>query len=71
MYEYRDIDNEGLSNYIRNFDFTNEIFNQPLKNKAKLYTDVLVKAFEQFVPKKIAHIRPDEPPWSNKYTRLL
>ena len=47
------------------------MFNFPIQSQAKLYTDILVGAFDKFVPKRIIQIRPNEPPWCNRYTGLL
>ena len=65
------VDVEGLNKYIKSFNFNSNIFSFPLQDQAKLYTDVLIGAFDKFVPKRTIQIRHSEPPWCNRYTRLL
>ena len=56
---------------IKNFDFQTNIFSKPLSDQPQLFTDVLTNAFSMFVPSKQVTIRPNAPPWTNTYTRLL
>ena len=61
----------GLQNYIICIDFETSVFKHPRDRQADIYTKILVNAFETFVPKRTIQIRPNDPPWCSKYTRLL
>ena len=71
IYDYKNADIDGLINYIKNFDFENTVFSHPSIDQTDIYTDVLQKAFAQFVPVKTITIRPMDQPWCTTYTRLL
>ena len=62
---------EGLTKYIKDFDFENIVFSQPINNQTEMYSEVLKQAFAKFVPIKTITIRPSDAPWCNSYTRLL
>ena len=67
----KNADFDGLTKYIKEFDFHSTVFNQPTVNQAEAYTDILKQAFAKFVPCKTVAIRPTDMPWCNSYTRLL
>ena len=71
IYDYKNADINGLTNFIKHFDFESAMFIHPTLVQAELYTEVLTDSFEQFIPCKTVAIRPNDPPWSNTYTRLL
>ena len=70
IYYYKDTDTEGLIKYIKNYNFEN-VFKSKPEDQAQIYSDVLMKAFQTFVPSQMITIRPNIPPWCNTYTRLL
>ena len=71
IYNYNDVDIIGLTNYIKNYDYDNIVFSQPIQRQAEIFNEILSNAFSQFVPCKIVNIRPNDQPWSNTFTRLL
>ena len=71
IYEYNKVNEIELINYIKNYDFQNIVFSQPLVDQPKLITTILTGAFHKFVPSKQVVIRPNAPAWTNTYTRLL
>ena len=71
IYDYKSADIEGLNDYIKNFDFENTVFNQPIINQTDIYSDILKQAFSKFVPCKTVAIRAADMAWCNTFTRLL
>ena len=71
IHDYKNIDENGLINYINNYDFEKSVFNQPVIKQAEAFTEILTEAFSKFVPTKEIIIRPTDLPWVNSYTRLL
>ena len=57
-------------NYIKNYNFEN-VFKSKPEDQAQIYSEVLIEAFQTFVPTQIITIRQNIPPWCNTYTRLL
>ena len=47
------------------------MFSKPLTDLPSLMTSLLTGVFHKFVPSKQVIIRPNAPPWTNTYTRLL
>ena len=70
IYDYKNVDTEGLTNYIKNYNFEN-VFKSKPEDQAQIYSEVLIEAFQTFVPTQIITIRQNIPPWCNTYTRLL
>ena len=50
LVDYKNADIDGLVKYIKSFDFNNSVFDQPIKNQADFYSDILKQAFAKFVP---------------------
>ena len=71
IFDYSNIDEEGLINYIKNVDFDNLVFSRPYTEQAEVFTDILIDARSKFVPSKTICIRPTDESWTNTYTRLL
>ena len=71
LFDYKNTDEKGLIKYIQQYDFETNIFSKPRSEHATIYYDFLSNAFKQFVPTKQFVVRPNEPGWSNSYTRLL
>ena len=71
IYDYNKVDENGLINFIKKFDFDTAVFQYPIIEQAELFTNVLKNAFAQFIPCKTVPIRINDQPWSNSYTRLL
>ena len=71
IYDYNKLNELELIKYIKDFDFQNKIFSHPLSDQPQLLTDMLTTTFGIFVPSKQVTIRPNEPAWTNTYTRLL
>ena len=71
IYDYKNVDLEGLINHIKNFNFDSNVFCHPKLYQLKHYTEVLQDAFAIFVPTKTAIIHPKDEPWANSFTRLL
>ena len=71
VYDYHNIDIDGLTNYVKNYDFVSNVFSSNLEDQTSLYSKFLTDAFEKFVPSKTVQIRVNAPPWCNAYTRLL
>ena len=71
IYDYKNADIPGLISHIKQFNFHTAVFSHPTEVQANLYSEILINAFKQFVPCKTVTIRPNDQPWSNKYTRLL
>ena len=71
VYDYCKADVDGLINHVKNLDFQSTVFSQPIEMQTILFEEILTDAFSKFVPCKTVFIRPNDQPWSNKYTRLL
>ena len=71
IYDYKNADEAGLIDYIKNYDFENTLFNQPTTKQAEIFTNILQDAFAKFVPSKTVLIRPSDQSWCNRHTRLL
>ena len=71
IYDYKKVDIIGLTEYIKNYDFENNVFRFPVLQQAELYSNMLNDAFSQFVPSKKVTIRPTDAPWCTNFTRLL
>ena len=71
MYDYKNADIDGLIKYVKEYDYENTLFSNPVLDQCKIFTDILTQAFSKFVPTKTVTIRPFDAPWSNKYTHLL
>ena len=52
IFDYKNADLEGLSNFIKNFDFEKQVFSLPVPDQAEKYSQILISCFDQFVPKK-------------------
>ena len=71
VFDYKNIDEIGLRNYIKAIDFQSSVFTQPIKEQANKMTKILQSALKKFVPIKKIIIKPSDQPWVNSYTRLL
>ena len=45
IYDYKNADIDGLTQYIKAFDSANAVFNQPIINQAEIYSNILKQAF--------------------------
>ena len=71
VYDYNAVDEDGLRNYINNFNFETSVFCHPVEYQAEHFTEILHNAFSLFVPTKTVVVRSTEQPWCNTFTRLL
>jgi hypothetical protein len=71
VFDYKNSDENGLINYIKGFNFDKEVFSKPVKEQAEALSNVLINARSKFIPTKEIIVRPEDQPWTNKYTRLL
>ena len=71
VYNYKNADEDGLINYIKEYDFQNKVFSLPAIQQTEMYTQILQEAFAKFVPSKTVLIRQTEQSWCNSFTRLL
>ena len=71
IYNYNDIDFNGLQDYIKNYNYEQKFFSKDIINQASLLTDFLQEAFNTFFPSKTVYIKANDQPWCNKFTRLL
>ena len=71
IYDYKNADEAGLIDFIKNYDFESTVFNQPTIKQAEIFTNILQDAFSQFVPSKTVLVRPSDQSWCNRFTRLL
>ena len=71
VHDYKNVDEIGLREYIKNVDFDNLVFSKPVKQQADEITKILQLAVEKFVPIKQIVIKQNDQPWLNSYTRLL
>ena len=70
VYDYKNADVEGLNNYIKSYNF-DHVFQATPQEQTPIYSEVLIEAFQKFIPSKTINIRHNIPPWSNTFTRLL
>ena len=42
-----------------------------MKDQAEIFSEILIKAREKYIPTKQITIRPQDQPWTNRFTRLL
>ena len=71
VFDFKRIDEIGLRNFIKNFDFEKNVFCKPVLQQAEAMTTILDAAQRKFVPTKTITINPRDQPWVNSYTRLL
>ena len=71
VFDFKRIDELGLRNFIKNYDFEKNVFCKPVLQQAEAMTKILDAAQKKFVPIKIITINPRDQPWVNSYTRLL
>ena len=71
IYDYKNIDEKGLIDYIKSFDFERVVFSQPIHQQPDIMTTVLTEIFSKFVATKQISLKPDSVPWTNAYTKLL
>ena len=71
IYDYKNADIDGLTNFIKSYDFDTNVFSHPITKQADIFNGILINAFSQFVPCKSVIFRANDQPWSNTYTRLL
>ena len=71
VYDYSNIDEVGLRNFIKSFDFEMHVFSKPVQQQAEAISDILISAQKQFIPIKTITIKATDQPWVNSYTRLL
>ena len=68
VYDYNNVDIDGLTNYIKNYDYDNTVFSQPILRQADIFNEILINAFSQFIPCKIVTIKHNDQPWCNNFT---
>ena len=71
IYNYNDVQEKELINYIKSLDFDTLIFSKPVEDQANIMTNILTVAFQNVVPSKEVKVRPLAPAWTNTYTQLL
>ena len=52
VYNYKNIDEKGLLNYIKTFDYENTVFKKPLEEQTEAFTNILSQGIAQFAPIK-------------------
>ena len=67
IYDYKNTDVPGLINHIKHVNFESLVFNQSVETQTEHFNQILIDAFNQFVPCKKIKIRPADQPWSNTY----
>ena len=68
IYDYTKADDIRL---IKNYNFDNVDFSQPIIKQADSFTKILQDAFVEFIPTKTVYIRPNDQSWCNRFTCLL
>ena len=71
VFDYKNADVVGLTEYFKTYDFENSVFDQPVHSQAEIYSYILKDAFAKFIPCKNVTIRVADMAWCNSYTRLL
>ena len=71
IYDFQNIDEIGLRDFIKKYDFQTNVFDKPIIQQAEAMSNILISAQNKFVPVKIIVIKPNDQPWVNSYTRLL
>ena len=71
LFDYKNADVIGLTKFIKEFNFDEVVFRQPIKDQPNVFSQVLTDAFSKFVPRKTITIRETDAPWCNNFTRLL
>ena len=69
VYDYSNVDEVGLRNYIKTFNFDASVFCHPVEYQAVHFTEILQNAFSLYVPTKTVVVRSTEQ--YNTFTRLL
>ena len=71
IYDFKNVDETGLVDFIKNFDFENLVFTKPVTDQANILSNFLSQSVAKFVPTKKVTIKESDQPWTNTYTRLL
>ena len=71
VFDYTNADIEGLIKFIKECNFNELVFSNPVTDQADIFGDILKDAFHRFVPNKSVVIRPSDQSWCNTFTRLL
>ena len=71
IYDYKNADEKGLLKYLNDFNFHTEVLSKPVNEQAEVFSEILIKAREKYIPTKQIIIRPQDQPWTNRFTRLL
>ena len=71
IYDYKNADEKGLIDFIKNYDYNSAVFTKPIHEQPEIFTNILSDAFSKFVPTKTFVIKPNDQPWCNSYTKLL
>ena len=71
VYDFKNIDEVGLRQFIKSYDFQSNVFSKPVLQQAEAMSSILIAAQNKFVPVKQISITPTDQPWMNSYTRLL
>ena len=71
IYDYTNADDIGLINCVKNYNFDNVDFSQPIIKQADSFTKILQDAFVEFIPTKTVYILPNDQSWCNSFTCLL
>ena len=71
IFDYESADIQGLLRHLNDINFDAEVMTKPVEQQAEIFSDILVKAREKYIPTKKITIRPQDQPWMNNFTRLL
>ena len=71
IYDYKNVDETGLINYIKNYDFQTTVFSKAVTEQAEIFSTILSEAANKFIPLKKIVVKPSDQDWVNSYTRLL
>ena len=71
IFNYENADEKGLLKYLSDFNFDSEVMSKPVEEQAEIFSKILIEAREKFIPTKQITIRPQDQPWTNRFTRLL
>ncbi len=71
VYDYKNIDEQGLLKYIKGFDYESTVFSLPITEQAEYFSNFLTETVVKFVPTKKVVMKPTDQPWLCSYTRLL
>ena len=62
VYDYSNIDEVGLREFIKQYDFQTNVFDKPVTQQAEAMSNILSSAQNKFVPVKTICIKPNDQP---------